>query len=92
MAVLKGTKISSKPIGAKLSYITLSGTVKLSGYGIARKIHIYKKGYPDSPNIITSASDGTWSIDLVGGTNDTFRLICIGEDGENSQIFDHIVK
>ena len=82
--------------------ITLSGTVKsTTGTGLIRKVLVYKKTESsiineadnfDLHSSTISASDGSWSIDVYGGSNDEYRVIAIGLDGENSAIYEHIVE
>lgn len=72
---------------------TISGTVKLSGSGVERQVFVYVAGR--ETEVITSGysddSTGVFSLDLVGiGKNDKLRVICVGADGENSEIFENI--
>lgn len=89
MAILAST-INELVFSTTLSTITLSGTVKLDNVGVIRDLLIYKKGNYTSPYTVTSDSSGNWSVEVTGGSNDEFMIICIGIDDENSEIFDHI--
>ena len=92
MANYKGVIIKEKSKGGFLKVITFSGTVKVNGVGISRKILGYKKRFPDMPWQTVSDSSGNFTLSIPGGSNDEFRLICIGEAGENSQIFEHLTE
>lgn len=78
--------------GATLKTLTFSGTVKRAGVGVVRTIRIYKKNFFDLPWETASDADGDWSMEVPGGSRDEFVVICFGEAGENSQIFDHVME
>ena len=82
--------VYEEPLAAKLKYGILSGTVKKSGVGVVRDLIVYKNG---NQEIVTASGQstvttGVFSIDVPGGTNDRFRIICLGESGENSEIYE----
>lgn len=88
MTTFKGGKLSSTIKAAKLRTITFSGTAKVSGSGVVRKLIGYKISCPDVPFETTSNASGNWSLTMPGGTNDFFRIICVGITGENSEIYE----
>ena len=74
-----------------IATVVLSGTVTKSSVGSQRKIIAYKKNQDEVVLGETiSDSNGDFSMEVNGGTNDLFRVICIGEGDENSEIFDGI--
>jgi len=92
MATLKGGKVASGIKGARIKVITFSGTVTKDAAGVARTIYGYRKGFPEVLFTTESESDGSWSLDVLGGgSNDSFRVLCLGADGENSEIYEHLV-
>lgn len=90
MAIVNGGKILATVRGAAKRYVTFSGTVKLSGTGVVRTILVYRENAPDVSNSTTSDASGNWSITMAAGSNDKFRIIAVGIDGENSEIFEHV--
>ena len=90
MAILNGSKVGVVIKGASLRNITFTGTVIHSGVGVSRKILCYKKGVNEFVYETTSDSFGDWTLTVVGGFNDEFRIICVGNPGENSKIFEHV--
>lgn len=91
---IKGAQFVFEVIkGSTLKTVTFSGTVTLSGSGVARNIIAYKKNTYTIPyETVSDGSTGEWSLDVTGGSNDEFLIICIGEAGENSVVFDHVVE
>ena len=81
-----------KALAAKIKYGTLSGTVKKDSVGIVRDLIVYNKA--DYETVIASGQSvittGVFSIKVPGGTNDLFRMLCIGESGENSAIYENL--
>ena len=92
MAIHKAGLIKTKVLGGIQKYITFSGTVKVEGTAVVRTILGYKKGFSDTTYTTESDSSGDWSLEMSGGSNDEFRIICVGETGENSQIYEHITE
>lgn len=90
MAVLTGGQVVLKTGGAPIRKVTFSGTVKLSAVGVVRDIKGYKVGVPETVYETTSDGSGNWSLEIAGGSNDLFRIIAVGIDGENSQIYEHL--
>ncbi len=78
--------------GASRKTIEFSGTVTLSTSGVVRDIKGYKKGFPETVFKTTSASDGSWSLSIPGGSNDEFRIFVVGIAGENSEIYEHLTE
>lgn len=74
---------------SRLSFI-LSGTVSNSGNPVERDILIFKKNNYLEFVSTRSDSDGNWSATVNGGPNDKFLIICLGIEGENSEIFDWV--
>mgnify|MGYP000701642646 CR=1 FL=1 len=77
---------------AKLRYRTLSGTVTKAGTGVVRRVLIYKVGDPETLRGDVTSTDGTgaFSATIKAGSNDRFRVVCLGEPGENSEIFEDV--
>lgn len=90
MATVNGGQVRTNVLGGQRKILTFSGTVKLEGSGVVRTILGYKIGFPETVFTTTSASDGSWSLNIPGGTRDFFRFICVGAENENSVIFDRI--
>jgi len=93
MAIVRGHYLkSSTSLCGRVKEITFTGTATLSGVGVSRLI----KGYrvPDSSNVYETESgpDGVWSLNMRGGKNDEFRIICVGSTGENSEIYEHLME
>ena len=103
MATFDAFQIDQVFVFAKRKTITLSGTVKsTTGTGLIRKVLVYKKfksslqeddveSY-DVWGETISESDGSFTVDVYGGSNDSFRVIAVGNAGENSAIYEHIVE
>lgn len=79
-----------KALGGKLATVEISGTVTSGGSPAIRNILIYKA--PNNDVTASTASDvaGDFSVEVNGGTNDCFRIICVGVSGENSVIYEHV--
>ena len=92
MATYKGARHVSELKAAKIRCRTLSGTVIKSGTGVARRVVAYKVGNPEKlvGDTVSTAPTGAFSMDLPGGSKDRFRIICFGESGENSEIFEDV--
>jgi len=85
--------VNSDVKALKFRNITLSGTVTVDEVAASRKIIVYKNNdYDTLVGETTSDESGNFSVDVIGGTNDFFRIICIGEEGENSQIYEHVME
>lgn len=74
---------------------TFSGIVKdADGNAAIREIVFYKETNATGANNeylnTKSDSNGDFSIDIACGKNDKIRAICIGIEGENSQVFEDI--
>ena len=93
MANHKAAKQILTPKAAKLKYGTLSGTVKnSSGVGLVRKVFAYKVGAANilAGETISTVTTGAYSLSVLAGSNDYFRIIAIGENGENSKIYEKV--
>ena len=92
MATYNGAKKTEDKKAASLKYGTLSGTVKKSGAGIKRQVLIYKLGAETSliNDSFSNSSTGEFSVTVKSGQNDRFRVICVGADGENSEIYEDV--
>lgn len=79
---------------SKLRYKILSGTVTKSGSGIARRVVAYKNENSELlvGDVMSAVGTGAFSLEVVAGSNDRFRIICIGETDENSEIFESVVE
>lgn len=88
MATLKGGKITSIIKSASIRMVSFSGTVKLSGTGVVRSLKGYKVSFPEVVFETVSDSSGNFVLPIGGGSNDFFRIIVIGVDGENSEVFE----
>lgn len=91
MATVKGGLVDVNVWGGKVRYITLSGTVMVGVDAVVRDIKAYRKDDPERCFETVSDAAGDWSLDVPGNANDFFRIIAIGIDGENSEIFEHVV-
>lgn len=92
MTTYAGAVNVSAEKAAKLKYGTLSGTVSKDAAGVARRVLVYKVGFPGiiANETVSNASTGAFSLSVIAGTNDCFRVVCIGIDGENSEIFENV--
>jgi len=91
MTTHRGARILDPAVlSAPLRMVLFSGTVKLSGAGIVRDIIGYKVTVPDLVYETTSDASGNWELEMPGGSADMFRIIAVGIEGENSQIYDHL--
>lgn len=75
---------------ARLATFTLAGTVTSSGAGVRRELLVMRYGDPAICTRGWSATDGTFSFTLNGNANDKYTVIAVGQDGEQSQIFNAI--
>lgn len=71
---------------------TLSGQVKVNDVPAERRILVYRM---DRPNLFAEGwSDpitGNWSIEInTVGDNDRYRIICVGEVGENAGVYENV--
>lgn len=77
---------------AEIRTVTFSGIVRkmMNGVisGVSRTLHFYKDDVLLAE--ITSASDGTFSVSVRSLANQVFRVICVGVEGEESQIFENV--
>lgn len=92
MTIVRGGVLKEEIRGAIVRQISFSGTVEIDGSPAARSIKAYKVGSPETLFETVSASDGTWKLVIPGGTNDSFRIFCVGNDGENSVIYEHVTE
>lgn len=92
MAIVKGARHVTAFKAASVRYKTLSGTVTKAGAGVARRVMIYKVGVPEilHGDVNSTAGTGAYSATIKAGSNDRFRVICIGATGENSEIFENV--
>lgn len=74
------------------SYVSLSGTVTVDEVPAKRQVLIYKN-YATSytHELFSDSVTGEWSVSTVGGSNDKFRVIIVGLEGEFSKIFEDVV-
>lgn len=90
MANVNGGQVSVTVLGGSLNPVVFSGTVKLSAAGVKRQIIGCNVLSPDVLHYTTSDASGNWSLTMNAGSKDMFRIIAIGIDGENTEIFDRI--
>lgn len=78
----------SRAQAIKTSYVTFSGTVKdANGDFVRRRVFLIE--YLRERVIDTTFSDATtgeYSLSAVGGANDVFSVLVIGENGENDKV------
>lgn len=91
MATVNGGFVAYKILGGPLRQIVFSGTVKLSAVGVVRDIIGYNAAFPTVVHETASDSSGNWTLTMPGGSNDLFRIIAVGINGENSEIYDRLV-
>ena len=77
-----------------LRMVRVAGTVRNpTGEGLSRRVIVYKNGNETTvagTGQSVAGSGGAFSFSVSGGPNDRFRLLAVGEDGENSAVFDHL--
>lgn len=79
--------------GARIAQVTFSGVVTVDGSFGSRVIMGYNTTQPDLPySTLSDAVTGAWSLTIKMGLAETVRIICVGEDGENSAIYEHLVE
>lgn len=73
-------------------YSTISGTVLKDSVGVARRIIIYNNQELQVVlgNVTSTVGTGVFTVNVKAGSNDRFRIICIGGAGENSVIFENV--
>ena len=81
----------SQAIAFSIAERTLSGTVLASGAGVVRLVKIFRNNDLTELDSTYSASDGTFSFDVVANDNDKFRVTAIGIPGENALTYDRVV-
>lgn len=91
MAVKAGLFVESFT-GAKRPTTTFSGTVKAEGVAASRVIYGYKNNNQDISFETKSDSSGNWSLEIPLGATETARIVCVGEVGENSQVYEHLAE
>lgn len=78
-------------LALKARMINFNGAVTINGVGAKRKILAYKRRAPD---IVLyegfSNEDGSYSFQLNGNYHDDFRIIGVGNFGENSAIKERV--
>lgn len=71
---------------------TLSGIVKVNGLPTKRRVLVYRNY--DANLYAETWSDetnGSWSVTVEKvGEHDRYRIVCVGEAGENSEVYEHI--
>lgn len=92
MATVKGARQVTAFKAASVRYKTLSGVVTKAGSGVARRVMVYNVNAPEilMGNVTSAADTGAYSATIKAGSNDRFRVICIGAAGENSEIFENV--
>jgi len=92
MATVKGARHSESFKAASVRYKTISGTVTKAGSGVARRVLIYHVNEPLVllGDVMSTAGTGAFSVSIKAGSNDRFRIVCIGQTGENSEIFENV--
>lgn len=90
MAIKAGGLGWKKAVGGRIAVVTISGTVQSGGSAASRDILIYKYPFNDLSGQATSDSSGNFSILVNGGSNDCFRVICVGIAGENSVVYERV--
>ena len=92
MAIVNGARHVTAFKAASVRYKTLSGAVTKAGAGVARRVMIYKVGFPEilHGDVTSTAGTGAYSATIKAGSNDRFRVVCIGASGENSEIFENV--
>lgn len=92
MAIVNGARHVTAFKAASVRYKTLSGTVTKAGAGVVRRVLIYKIGEPEilRGDVNSAAGTGVYSATIKAGSNDRFRVVCIGAAGENSEIFENV--
>ena len=92
MATIKAVKKSTLNINksGKLATKVISGTVLVDGFPAERKILIYLSINDSLLGSLISDSSGEFSSIITAGRNDRIRVLCVGEPGENSQVFEHV--
>lgn len=75
----------------KRRYIQLSGTVTKLSNPVERNILVYKSNLP-TELLGQTVSDilGNFTLSIPCGSNDFLRVVCVGNFGENSEIFDYV--
>ena len=92
MATLRGGRINERVKGVLIREISFSGVVMVDGLTASRIIKGYRVDQADRVYETVSGVDGTWVLKMVGGPRDEFRIICVGEAGENSVIYEHVTE
>jgi hypothetical protein len=92
LAIVKGARHVTAFKAASVRYKTLSGAVTKEGAGVVRRVLIYKIGEPEilRGDVTSAAGTGAYSASIKAGSNDRFRVVCLGANGENSEIFEKV--
>lgn len=92
MAIYKGALEVTVTKSAAVRYSTISGTVLKDSVGVARRVIIYNNKEPLVVLGDVTSTDGTgvFAVSVKAGSNDRFRIICIGLAGENSEIYEEV--
>ena len=90
MATLKISQ-DAAVAGLQIATVTLSGNVTSDTAPVVRQVLVYKNRDTALYSSTTSDSGGNWSVAVVGNANDRFRVIIVGEPGENSAIVEDVV-
>jgi len=94
MADARIISIDNEILTATPKMFTVSGYVTQSGTPVSRKIVVFRDSDMNTSiaSTLSDSSDGNFSLELNGNTNDKFTLVCVGleSENENSKIFAHI--
>lgn len=92
MATVKGARNVAVLKAASVRYKTLSGTVTKAAAGVARRVMVYNVNAPTIllGDVTSNAGTGAYSATIKAGSNDRFRVVCVGQTGENSEIFENV--
>ena len=77
--------------GTQVAAVRFSGTVDVDGVPAERTIIGYNTNFLKKPYVTKSdPTTGAWELTIRMGLSEVARIFCVGENGENSKIFEGV--
>ncbi len=86
--------ISGKIKTLRETYVTFSGIITVDGNPARRVVKVMSQdvyGFFTKGATLSDKNTGEWSITILGTTVDKHFVMCFGEVGEKSEVYDKVV-